>query len=125
MSEQQASKPGQRKPYTRPEMFNRQFIKASELAVLFDRPCSEHKGTKPAETNGKKCRQCDRWTNERTTDWMRRKGVAIDNPLVPGRQAETTMQKLLELDGVGDVLLQRMTPEEVQSMLNAGSTRDD
>jgi hypothetical protein len=101
-----------------PDELRGRFVKASRLAKVLDKPCAEHKQSKPAETRGW-CKKCDRWDAERTHRWMRSVGIALEQgPRVQGKPVVTTLGKLLDLDGVGDMLVRRMTPSQVRSLLD-------
>lgn len=103
-----------RKPIERPRIFAKRFVESADLAAVFDMPCSKHKGTKPKESRG--CDRCDRWDTQKTRRWMRSRGLAAVPRSKKRGRIYVTVRCLLELEGVGDALLQRMTPDEVQAL---------
>ena len=105
-----------RKSIVIPRALRKRFIESADLATVLDRPCPAHRGTKPAASRD--CEDCDRYDARRALRFMRSRGIAIERD-EPGRgkRVSTTFGKLVGLDGVGDVVLQLLTPEQVKDLV--------
>jgi hypothetical protein len=99
-----------------PRALRKRFIESADLATVLDRPCAVHRGTTIEASRG--CEDCDRYDAQRARRFMRSRGIAIEhNEPGRGKRVVTTLGKLITLDGVGDVVLQMLTPEQVKDLV--------
>jgi hypothetical protein len=105
-----------RKSIVIPRALRKRLIEAADLATVLDRPCGEHRGTKPVASRG--CEECDRYDARRARRFMRSRGIAIEHDdRRKGKRVVTTLVQLIGLDGIGDVVLQLLTPEQVKDLV--------